>query len=118
MEITTNAMYWIVIIDNLKSSLSAIFLICFLFLALGFPMLTMMDIEELFPSIAKRVLVVAVTLLLALTFIPDTKQMAAIMIMPKIANSEKVQTVGNKIYDFAVEWMEELKPNKKESEWK
>jgi hypothetical protein len=51
-------------------------------------------------------------------FVPSTRQMAAIMIVPKIANSEKVQTIGNKVYDLAVEWMEELKPNKKGNEVK
>lgn len=61
--------------------------------------------------------IVSAAIVIALSFIsdmiPSTKQMAAIMIVPKIANSEKVQTIGNKVYDLAVEWMEELKPNKK-----
>jgi hypothetical protein len=61
---------------------------------------------------------VAIPIVMVATFIPSTKQMAAIMIAPKIANSEKVQTIGNKVYDLAVEWMEELKPNKQESEVK
>ena len=63
--------------------------------------------------------IVAIILIsVIMTFTPSTKQMAAIMIVPKITNSEKVQTIGNKVYDLAVEWMEELKPNKKESEEK
>lgn len=63
--------------------------------------------------------IVAIILIsVIMTFTPSTKQMAAIMIVPKITNSEKVQTIGNKVYDLAVEWMEELKPNKKESEVK
>jgi hypothetical protein len=61
---------------------------------------------------------VVVLLVMVMTFIPSSKQMAAVMVVPKIANSEKVQTIGNKVYDLAVEWMEELKPNKKESEVK
>jgi hypothetical protein len=40
--------------------------------------------------------------------------MAAILIIPKIANSEKVEKIGNGLYDLAVEWMNELKPAKKE----
>ena len=43
-------------------------------------------------------------------FVPTTKEMAAIWVIPQIANSEKIQTVGNKVYDIAVEWMEELRP--------
>lgn len=33
--------------------------------------------------------------------------------VPKIANNEKVQAAGNKLYDLAVEWMDELRPRKK-----
>ena len=43
-------------------------------------------------------------------FVPTTKEMAAILVVPRIVNSEKIQTAGNKIYDLAVEWMEELRP--------
>ena len=55
-------------------------------------------------------LFLAVVIKLTTAFVPSTKQMAAIIVVPKIANSEKVQTVGNKLYDLAVEWMDELKP--------
>lgn len=44
--------------------------------------------------------------------LPTTKEMAAILVVPRIVNSEKVQTAGNKLYDLAVEWMDELKPRK------
>jgi hypothetical protein len=30
--------------------------------------------------------------------------------VPKIVNSEKLQTAGNKLYELAVEWMDELRP--------
>lgn len=54
----------------------------------------------------------AIACALVATFTPSTKQMAAIIFVPRIANSEKVQTAGNKLYDLAVEWMDELKPRK------
>ena len=44
--------------------------------------------------------------------LPTTKEMAAILVVPRIVNSEKIQTAGNKLYDLAVEWMDELKPRK------
>lgn len=62
--------------------------------------------------------VIAIVIGIAIDLIPSTKQMAAILIVPKIANSEKVQTIGNKVYDLATAWMEELKPSKKGSEVK
>jgi hypothetical protein len=97
-------------LDNIIIGLIAIFLMCGL--------VFVMKKEELSLPIIKKLLIIAAASFLLLVFIPSTKQMAAIMIVPKIANSEKVQTIGNKVYDLAVEWMEELKPNKKESEVK
>ena len=46
------------------------------------------------------------------SFIPTTREAAAIVMVPAIANSEKVQTVGNKLYELAVEWMDELRPRR------
>ena len=54
----------------------------------------------------------SILLYILLVMIPTTKQMAAILVIPRIANSEKVQQVGNKLYDLAVQWMDELKPKK------
>lgn len=48
-------------------------------------------------------------------FLPSTREAAAIVMVPAVANSEKVQTVGNKLYDLAVEWLDELKPAKGET---
>lgn len=60
-----------------------------------------------------RWLVVPLSISLLVTaFVPTTKEMAAIMIVPHLADSEKVQTVGNKVYDLALEWLEALKPAK------
>ncbi len=50
----------------------------------------------------------------ARAFVPTTRDAAAMAVIPALANSEKVQTVGNAVYDLAVEWLEELKPAKKE----
>jgi len=55
---------------------------------------------------------VGILLYILFVMIPTEKQMAAILIVPRIANSEKVRQAGNKLYDLAVEWMDELKPNK------
>ena len=59
-------------------------------------------------------LLVGIVLLTVGVLVPTTKEMAAILIVPRVANSEKVQTVGNRLYDLAVEWMDELRPNKQE----
>lgn len=59
--------------------------------------------------------VMAVVLLIVNCMLPTTREMAAILIVPRIVNNEKVQTVGNHLYDLAVEWMEELRPANKEN---
>lgn len=46
------------------------------------------------------------------TLIPTTREMAAIVMVPAIVNNEKVQTVGNRLYDLAVEWLDKLGPKK------
>lgn len=51
-------------------------------------------------------------MLIGCAFIPSTKEMAAIIVLPKIVNNEKVQDAGNKLFDLAVEWLEDLKPGK------
>lgn len=44
-------------------------------------------------------------------FIPSTKQMAAIVVIPKIANSETVCELGQGVKELALDWLKELKPN-------
>ena len=46
-------------------------------------------------------------------FVPSSKTAAAMYVVPAIVNNEKIQAVGNGIYDLAVEWMKELKPKYK-----
>ena len=50
------------------------------------------------------------------TFVPSTKQMAAIVVIPRIANSETVSELGDLGKDLIVlakEWVEEMKPSAK-----
>lgn len=50
---------------------------------------------------------------LGLIFLPTTKQMAAIVVIPKVVNNEKVQNIGNELHELAIDWLNELKPSKK-----
>ena len=48
---------------------------------------------------------------------PTTKEMAAIKVIPMVANSGSIQKlgdVGNNMLDLANEWLRELKPKKEE----
>ena len=61
---------------------------------------------KLIPMIGFPILVILIIL------VPDTKQMCATIIIPKIVNNEKIQDVGDKFYKLAIDWMEELSPTK------
>ncbi len=107
--ISTMQMYWLVMLDNFVSTCLTIAFISGVTAFVVVPT-TINDIVR--PWVPVVLGIVAAFFLMVATFTPSTKQMAAIIIVPKIANSEKVQTVGNKLYDLAVEWMDELKPNR------
>ena len=45
-------------------------------------------------------------------FVPDTKEMCAIKVVPMIVNDPNVQDLPNKVVDIANDWLDELKPKK------
>lgn len=112
--ITTSQMYWLIMLDSIVK-FEALIAAASLFTILAF-ISSSCDLRDF----SKRPRVIAIPLcavllvvsVLLFTFTPTTKQMAAIIIVPKIANNEKVQDCGNRLYELAIEWMKELKPNK------
>lgn len=61
-------------------------------------------------------LLVMILLDVVVAFIPSTRQMAAIIVLPKIANSETVSELGDlgkDLVSMAKEWVEELRPSGK-----
>jgi hypothetical protein len=115
MEITTMQMYWLVMLDKINDAVIAVLIFSIVLLFFSMNIISEVKSEKKKSSMLEVIKVlsaIAVISGLLFTFLPSTKQMAAIMIVPRLANSEKVQTIGNKVYDPAVEWMEELKPTK------
>ncbi len=125
--ITTAQMYWLTRLDAIHNGAMAVMIISLVVVGLLFSFavaMTMADIEDGRKVSLTRFKTIACYALCALTSVvlyaltPTTREMAAIIVVPKIVNSEKIQDVGNKLYDLAVEWMEELSPRKKEGEAK
>lgn len=54
----------------------------------------------------------SICLLVAGCFIPNTKEVCAMKILPKVINNEEVQKLPNKVVELANEWLDELKPKK------
>ena len=120
--ITPMQMYWLTRLSPLGHGLTFIIVLLFIlasvFLIVGCIMQDDVwndrthETGETLIKISPLSVVVAVVLLVANCLLPTTREMAAILIVPCIVNNEKVQTVGNHLYDLAVEWMEELRPAK------
>lgn len=70
---------------------------------------TMRNLLSVFASLLWAVVLVAVV---GLLFIPTTKTVAAMYVVPAIVNNEKLNDAGDRFYTLAVEWMEELRPAK------
>lgn len=121
--ITTSEMYWLTRLDDINFALGlfsilggvATFLL-YIFGAIEYE--DAPDRRRQVWQIAGRALSSVILALIVGTFIPTTKEMAAILVIPKIVNNEKVQDAGNKLYDLAVEWLEALKPEKNTKEAK
>ena len=111
--ITTSQMYWIVILDNINVMLV---ILSVMFTAGTFAAFGYAGTIEDHWWLPITSFIMLFVFMATCAFLPSTRQMAAILVVPKIANSEKVQTVGNKLYDLAIEWMAELKPNKSNKE--
>jgi magnesium-transporting ATPase (P-type) len=116
MELTSKQMYWLLMLDNISLMTSFVTIVggvALLVTAIGF--LVIQESIDPFKKLKKfwltSITVVAVCALLG-TFIPTTKQMAAIIVVPKIVNNEQVQQMPDKVLNLGLEWLEELKPNK------
>lgn len=106
--ITPMQIYWILKLDDIHMAFGFMFFTgLLLMIVCGFGTLIFSDgysskIAKCFRNIVTWVGVpLAVIGGLASTFIPTTKQMTAIHVVPAIANNERVQNIGNKTLDIS-----------------
>ena len=71
------------------------------------------DYSEVLDKLRYKLFLLACPFVLIATFLPSSKTLAAMCIVPAIANNEKVKDVGDRLYGLAVEWLDDLKPKKK-----
>ena len=120
--ITENTVYWITRLDGIKDAvtalgviLSIVFAICIIISAvILFDQHNMKAMKYLILSILLIVLSGVVGF--SRTFIPTTKEMCAIKVIPIIANNENVQEIPDKVLKLANEYLDGLLPNTVETE--
>lgn len=129
--ITEMQMYWLLMLDNIKAS-------CIVFLAISISIGIVVGIVcavNLINSLCcpdsseskrerqvgmyclkllKKIIPVSMLFVLMLAFIPNTKQMAVILVTPKIANAvsqnEEIKKLPDNLVNLANSWIKELKP--------
>ena len=118
--------YWISRLDTITCILSImtfVFSILFLFVIVVLLNEMARFDEDMYrcsskvPMCIKIIPIIFLPIFLTLTaLVPTTKEMCAVIIIPKIVNNEKLHDVGDKFYNLAMDWMEELSPTKKEKQ--
>lgn len=116
--VTTTQMYWITRLDAIEAMGIAMTLLG-LFVTVvttAFYLCFFNEIAENVRRMLRNILRVSVPVLaigIAIgIFVPNTKEMAAILVVPRIANSESVSDIADGAKTLAVEWLEELRPGK------
>lgn len=117
MEITALDIYWVTALDSIREALHVLTLCFGLVGAVGLILYGISGGEvKMGGRFAAWLLPVAAVLLLAQAFIPSTRAAAAMVVLPAIVNSEAVQTLPTELTTLAKEWMQELRPAKKEKQ--
>jgi len=110
--ITESTLYWITRLDGFNHLLVALCLMTGAIAIVSLVALCHPESSLTDQSIGKRGISITLPLLftfvLGLVFLPTTKEMFAIKVIPAIANNEKVQGIGDKALTFANEWLDGL----------
>lgn len=112
--ITSTQLYWLTRLDNINHILIALLIMSIVATIASATAICTSDKDENAREVARMFNPMFASMwlfALAVAFTPTTKEMAAILVIPQIANNEKIQEDEHgKLYDLAVEWMNELKP--------
>lgn len=110
---TSSELYWITRLDNIYGVFQLIFLISFVASVI---MIAAYLIDHgcygYEPEYCKRIkkfipwsVLLTVLSILCIVFIPTTKEMCVIKVVPAIVNSESVEKISNAAIDKAVDWL-------------
>ncbi len=118
--VTSWTIYWLTRLDWICGSLEGAIIISLVIAGLlGFAFIPA-SVEESeyymkgIPVWIRKMLAIAAIAASVRCFIPSTKEMAAIIVIPAIANSQTATELGSATVTLAKEWLEELRPKKAE----
>lgn len=109
--LTSWEIYWITRLESIGISMLIISVVSlFIFIVTFFKYLKH-DIDSLYYKFSISVFVISIFIA---SMIPSTKEMAAIYVLPKIVNNEKIQGIPDKILDLSNKWLDDLIRNQNE----
>lgn len=120
--ITPMQMYWLLKLDDIRAFI--LFAICFMLLVIVVSLAAYRDdacesVKKVSQAMFIFGLLGAWLLGCVVTFLPSTKQMAAMYVVPDIVNNKKVQQIGNRtlditnqLLDFTKDYLTEKEDNK------
>ena len=113
--ITETQMYWLVSLDNICGGAVAFAVLCGIASMISFFVLIAARTgdadEDMCESAFKwmiRCLIGCCFFITTTIFTPDTKQMAAIIVVPKIVNNQKMQELPDKLLGLGEKWLDQL----------
>lgn len=118
MNITPSLIYWITRLDPIRKTAIMMAVMGFVSALLLFgPICDDFGKEAIakLKRIQKWLFAMGVAGLLLATFVPTKQEAAAIIVIPRIANSETVAEIGDGVKTLAIEWLEELRQKKEET---
>ena len=121
MEITESTIYWITRLDCLCTIINTVGVLSIVFsLFLGICTLCAWGDTHYLREDAKTVKIFltftfisfffGLMVLITRPFVPTTKEMCAIKVIPAIANNENFKGLSNQVYELGKEWLDELRP--------
>ena len=119
MNITPSLIYWITRLDTaITFAIIALILSFIASVAVGFTYVIVKyeegnDKAKPLAKPLKRIVCVLAISTVTAVFAPSSKECAAMIVIPRVANSECIKDIGDGIVTLAKEWIEELKPSVK-----
>ena len=101
-----NEIYWITRLDCFNGLAFALFVV-----GLGMTVLYYISqcTNDRFPSALRNFGIPFLIIgLLGLTFLPTTKQMCAIKVIPAVVNNERIQNLSTIMIDKAIDWLKDV----------
>lgn len=109
--------YWLLMLDSINEAFVILCIISALLTGLALLFTSLEGVVDKYKGWLKLGSAVFLVTLFTATFLPSTKQMAAIMVTPKVINNEKIQQIPERVLDIlglSLDKAEEiLKPKEK-----